>query len=81
MGFSSWGRGERTLRVVGKIAEQAGKLGIELCDVAGNVDEVAARVKRQAEVCGGLREAAAATMRGNHDIAVADFMEITLLTD
>jgi len=57
--------------VIGEIADEAGKLGIEICDVAGHVEEVAARVRRQAEVCGDLREAAAATKTGNHGIAIA----------
>jgi methyl-accepting chemotaxis protein len=74
MRLKFWGpsRGKRdTQRVVGEIADEAGKLSIEICDVAGNVEEVATRLKRQANVCGDLRQAAAATMRGNHDIAVA----------
>jgi len=58
-------------RVIGHIADEAGKLGIEVCDVAGHVEEVAARVRRQADVCGDLRQAAAATMNGNHGIAIA----------
>ena len=66
-----WGRSGGDGAVTGKIAEEAGKLGIEICDVAGHVEEVAARVKRQAEVCGDLRESAAATKSGNHGIAVA----------
>lgn len=57
--------------LMGEIADHAGKLGIEICDVAGQIEEVAARVKRQAIVCADLREAAGATQRGNHDIAVA----------
>ena len=66
-----WGRSGNKLEVIGEIADEAGKLGIEICDVAGHVEEVAARVKRQAELCGDLRETAAATTRGNHGIAVA----------
>ncbi|QRR07933.1 methyl-accepting chemotaxis protein [Burkholderia sp. MS455] len=66
------GRGRRSSRaLVGDIAEQAGKLGIEICDVSGHVEEVAARVARQAEVCHTLRESAAVTLRGNHRIAEA----------
>lgn len=66
-----WGRSDSNAEVIGEIADEAGKLGIEICDVAGHVEEVAARVKRQAEVCGDLREASAATTAGNHGIAVA----------
>jgi methyl-accepting chemotaxis protein len=67
----NWRRNGGNSAVIGEIADEAGKLGIEICDVAGHVEEVAARVKRQAEVCGDLREASAATMSGNHGIAVA----------
>jgi len=69
----SFGRGKsgRASRLMGEIADHAGKLGIEICDVAGQIEEVAARVKRQAIVCADLREAAGATQSGNHDIAVA----------
>jgi methyl-accepting chemotaxis protein len=66
-----WGRSGGNVDVIGEIADEAGKLGIEICDVAGHVEEVAARVKRQAELCGDLRETSAATMSGNHGIAVA----------
>jgi len=57
--------------VVGHIAAQAGKLGIEICDVSGHIEEVAARVERQADVCHTLRKSAAATLAGNHRIAEA----------
>ncbi|CAG9227375.1 Chemotaxis protein [Paraburkholderia sabiae] len=60
-----------TSSVVGEIAAQAGKLGIEICDVSGHIEEVAARVERQADVCHTLRQSAAATLAGNHRIAAA----------
>ncbi|AUT68098.1 MULTISPECIES: methyl-accepting chemotaxis protein [Paraburkholderia] len=60
-----------TLSVVGDIAAQAGKLGIEICDVSGHIEEVATRVERQADVCQTLRQSAAATLTGNHRIAAA----------
>jgi methyl-accepting chemotaxis protein len=60
-----------TSSVVGHIAAQAGKLGIEICDVSGHIEEVAARVERQADVCHTLRQSAAATLAGNHRIAEA----------
>ena len=69
-GFS-FRRKDRSNPVVGDIATQAGKLGIEICDVSGHVDEVAARVQRQAQVCRALRESAALTMQGNERIATA----------
>jgi len=57
--------------IVGDIAEHAGKLGIEICDVSGHVEEVASRVAQQANVCRSLRESASVTMQGNHRIAQA----------
>src|ERR1700744_2418252 len=67
----SFGRAARSHTVVGDIAAQAGKLGIEICDVSGHVEEVAARVQRQAQVCRSLRDAATQTMAGNRRIATA----------
>ncbi|NML31050.1 methyl-accepting chemotaxis protein [Paraburkholderia antibiotica] len=67
----SFRRADRAPTVVRDIATQAGKLGIEICDVSGHVDEVAARVQRQAQVCRALRESAAQTLAGNHRIAAA----------
>ncbi|MBN3764716.1 methyl-accepting chemotaxis protein [Burkholderia sp. Ac-20365] len=60
-----------TSSVVGDIAAHAGKLGIEICDVSGHIEEVATRVERQADVCQTLRQSAAATLAGNHRIAAA----------
>ena len=42
--------------LIADVAEEAGKLGVEIADVAGHVDDVNARVLRQAEVCAGLRQ-------------------------
>lgn len=64
-------RAARAQGVVGDIAAQAGKLGIEICDVSGHVEEVASRVEHQTQVCRALRESAAATLEGNHRIAAA----------
>jgi methyl-accepting chemotaxis protein len=64
-------RFRRAPGIVGDIAAQAGKLGIEICDVSGHVEEVATRVERQAQVCRALRESAAQTMEGNRRIASA----------
>jgi methyl-accepting chemotaxis protein len=67
----SFRRSSRVPSIVGDIAAQAGKLGIEICDVSGHVEEVAARVQHQAQVCQSLRDAAAQTMAGNRRIATA----------
>jgi methyl-accepting chemotaxis protein len=64
-------RAGKSAGVVGDIAAQAGRLGIEICDVSGHVDEVAARVQHQATVCHALRDSAAHTLAGNHQIAAA----------
>jgi methyl-accepting chemotaxis protein len=58
-------------QVMQDIAEQAGKLGIEICDIAGHVDDVAARVKRQADLFTDLRAATGETSSGNQRIAEA----------
>ncbi|CAB3782127.1 hypothetical protein LMG28614_01375 [Paraburkholderia ultramafica] len=39
----SFRRAARSHGVVGDIAAQAGKLGIEICDVSGHVEEVGGR--------------------------------------
>jgi methyl-accepting chemotaxis protein len=69
-GFGFGQRG-RTLVAVAKIAEHAGKLGIEICDVSGHVEEVAARATRQTDLCHGLQRSATSTMEGNQRIAAA----------
>jgi methyl-accepting chemotaxis protein len=56
---------------VRQIADQAGKLGIEICDIAGSIEEVSQRVKRQAELFKDLRAAAGETNTGNERIAAA----------
>jgi methyl-accepting chemotaxis protein len=53
------------------IAGQAGRLGIEICDVAGHVDEVVHRVRRQAGLSADLRKAASDTTAGNERIVAA----------
>jgi methyl-accepting chemotaxis protein len=61
----------RTLVAVAQIAEHAGKLGIEICDVSSHVEEVAVRATRQTELCRDLQRSATSTMEGNQRIAVA----------
>ena len=53
------------------ISGHAGKLGIEICDVAGNIDEVAAQIKQQAAMFPMLLEATTETNSGNDRIAEA----------
>ncbi|WP_433866401.1 methyl-accepting chemotaxis protein [Ralstonia wenshanensis] len=67
-----WGRGPKASPdLVARIAEEAGRVGMGICEVSGNVEDVAVRLRRQADVFDQLRNAADVTMRGNHDIAVA----------
>lgn len=57
--------------IVRGLADEAGKLSLELCDVAGNVESAAARVADQSVLCDELREAASTTRAGSRDIATA----------
>ncbi|MGO8915577.1 MAG: methyl-accepting chemotaxis protein [Stellaceae bacterium] len=57
--------------ILREIADQAGRLGIEICDIAGDIDGTAARVKRQAELSQELRGTAAETSAGNERITAA----------
>src|SRR5579872_1064040 len=54
-----------------QIADHAGKLGIEICDIAGNVEEDSNRVKHQAERFKELHTLAGETSVGNERIAAA----------
>ena len=57
--------------LMNRIAEEAGGLGIEIVDVAGSIDELSERVRRQAESFTSLRESAGQTAKCNDDIAAA----------
>jgi methyl-accepting chemotaxis protein len=58
-------------RLVDQLAGRIGGLGVELADVAGNVQEVAQRVSIQAERFGHLQETAKTMVSANHNIADA----------
>jgi methyl-accepting chemotaxis protein len=58
-------------RLVDQLANKIGGLGVELADVAGNVQEVASRVSIQAERFGQLQKTAETMVSANHDIAGA----------
>ena len=58
-------------RLVDQLADRIGGLGVELADVAGNVQEVASRVSTQSERFGHLRKTAETMVSANHDIAGA----------
>src|SRR5262249_6200382 len=54
-----------------EIADCAGKLGVEICGIAGSVDEISQQVRRETELFRDLRSAADETSAGNHRIAEA----------
>ena len=58
-------------RLVDQLANRIGGLGVELADVAGNVQEVANRVSTQSERFGHLQKTAETMVSANHDIANA----------
>jgi methyl-accepting chemotaxis protein len=58
-------------RLVDQLADRIGGLGVELADVAGNVQEVASRVSTQSDRFGHLRKTAETMVSANHDIAGA----------
>jgi methyl-accepting chemotaxis protein len=58
-------------RLVDQLSNRIGGLGVELADVAGNVQEVAQRVSSQSARFGHLQETAKNMVSANHDIAGA----------
>jgi len=58
-------------RLMEEIADRIGGLGVELADVAGNVQEVASRVSYQSQRLGHLQATAKTMVAANHDIATA----------
>jgi methyl-accepting chemotaxis protein len=58
-------------RLVDQLSSRIGGLGVELADVAGNLQEVAGRVVTQADRFGHLQKTAETMVSANHDIAGA----------
>jgi methyl-accepting chemotaxis protein len=58
-------------RLVDQLANKIGGLGVELADIAGNVQEVANRVTTQSERFGHLQKTAETMVSANHNIANA----------
>jgi methyl-accepting chemotaxis protein len=58
-------------RLVDQLANRIGGLGVELADVAGNLQEVAGRVSTQSERFGHLQKTAETMVSANHGIATA----------
>ena len=57
--------------LVDQLSNRIGGLGVELADVAGNLQEVAGRVSTQADRFGHLQKTAETMVAANHDIATA----------
>jgi methyl-accepting chemotaxis protein len=58
-------------RLVDQLTNRIGGLGVELADVAGNLQEVAGRVSIQSDRFGHLQKTAETMVSANHDIATA----------
>jgi len=58
-------------RLVDQLASRIGGLGVELADVAGNLQEVAGRVSGQSDRFGQLQKTAETMVSANHNIADA----------
>jgi methyl-accepting chemotaxis protein len=54
--------------LVNELASRIGSLGVELADVAGNLEEVTGRVENEAEQFKGLQSAAQTMVSGNREI-------------
>src|SRR5260221_1294406 len=61
-------RPEEEGRLVNELAVRVGTLGVELADVAGNLEEVTKRVTNQAEQFKELQRAAKTMVSGNREI-------------
>jgi len=57
--------------LVDQLADRIGGLGVELADVAGNLKEVAGRVRTQSDRFGHLQNTAETMVSANHGIATA----------
>ena len=55
--------------IVDRIAEQTGRLGIEVVDVSGNIEAISRRVRQQSESFQSLHESVEAISRTNEEIA------------
>ncbi|HZO23851.1 MAG TPA: methyl-accepting chemotaxis protein [Steroidobacteraceae bacterium] len=60
--------GDDRARLVAELGNRVGSLGVELADVAGNLEEVTNRVANQAEQFKELQHAAQAMVAGNREI-------------
>ena len=61
----------RSADLIEEVAREAGTLGIELVDINGNVDDVSARISREAEIFVDIRKSASDMMARSGDIGAA----------
>ena len=66
-----WTAPSASERLVDQLANRIGGLGVELADVAGNLQEVAGRVSGQSDRFGHLQKTAETMVSANHGIASA----------
>ena len=57
--------------IIGKVAEEAGGLGIEIADVAGTVDDLTAHAEQQSESFQQLRDVSDTMAQSNERITTA----------
>lgn len=60
-----------TERAIAQIAEESGKLGIEIADIAGHVESVSDKVETQVRTCTQLSEATRTVAASNQHVAEA----------
>lgn len=57
--------------IIGKVAEEAGGLGIEIADVAGTVDDLTAHAQQQSESFQQLRDVSDTMAQSNERVSTA----------
>ena len=67
--------------VIKEIAQEAGAVGVEIADLAGNVDEVTSHVRHQVTACDDLQDASQALSASNAQIAAAAHHALEVTAD
>jgi len=71
VGTGPMGMDEKVAEVIQKIAVDAGQVVIEIADVAGNIEDVTARINKQTDSFNLVREASAAMAQVKDEISTA----------
>ena len=69
---------KNNVETYGEIAQHTGNLGIEICDIAGEINEVSGRLKQQNELCVDLRQATKSVLDDNQEIVRATDHALTV---